>query len=612
MHLEVIRKKFLKYFKRQKHVLILSSSLIPQNDSSVLLTTAGMQQLKPYFMGERDPLIDFKSKKFASVQKCFRTSDIQEVGDLSHLTFFEMLGNFSVADYFKKEAINFAWEFLIKELKMNPEFLWATYYNGLNSKSRKSQIPADKDSIKYWQKNLPKNHIVGFIEKANFWGPPGKTGPCGPCSELHYDLTRTPCEKGKKCLPNCECGRYVEIWNLVFMQYQKTEAGDFVELPNKNIDTGMGLERLTMAINNKTSVFQTEAFEKIIGTVEADERFGSTGNQIEDAKRLRIAADHFKGTVFLRTDEVRFSNKEQGYIMRRIFRRACDQYLHPGPNLKAVIEVIINEFKEAYPELAQKSQDIIADCEKEYLAYEKVRNLNISTLLKQLPAEGILSQIPWPEGPSSIQITGQAAFQLFSTFGASVDQLKQKGFVFDELEFEAEMQKHKSVSRAGVENKFGGHGLNSAVLTAEEKEKMTKLHTATHLLHKALREVLGDSVQQEGSDINPERLRFDFKHPEKLTAEEITEVENIVNEKIKEDLPVTFQEMPMAEALKTGALAFFKEKYPESVKVYSIGDFSKELCGGPHVEHTKELGEFKILSEKSVSAGIRRIKATVD
>ncbi|RJO59172.1 alanine--tRNA ligase [Candidatus Parcubacteria bacterium] len=610
MKLAEIRKKFLKFFASKKHALIASSTLVPLNDPTVLLTTAGMQQFKPYFLGERDPIKDLRSRRLASVQKCFRTSDINEVGDLTHLTFFEMLGNFSVGDYFKKEGIAYAWEFLTKTLKVPTQRLWATFFKG-SPAGKKNKFSADQEAFEHWQKYLPKNKIAGFGPEENFWGPPGKTGPCGPCTEIHYDLTQTPCEKADACLPNCECGRFVEIWNLVFMEYFKSTSGEYSELPHKNIDTGMGLERLAMILQAKASVFQTEAFTKIIQKIETDPRFGLTGNSLEDSRRLRIASDHFKGAVFLRADEVRFSNKEQGYILRRIFRRACDQYLHPGMDLSRPVRAVVREYQEVYPDLANKQAEILADFQKEYLAYEKVRNLNLQVLLKQLPPEGILSQIASPEGVSKIHITGKAAFQLFSTYGASIDQLKQKGFEFAEAEFELEMEKHRTVSRAGAESKFGGHGLNSAALSDVEREKITRLHTATHLLQQALRDVLGETVKQEGSDINPERLRFDFRFAEKLTPEQIAEVEEIVNEKIDGDLPVTFQEMPYADAIKSGALAFFKEKYPDPVKVYSVGDYSKELCGGPHVERTGQIGEFKILSEKSVSAGIRRIKATV-
>ncbi|MDP2789709.1 MAG: alanine--tRNA ligase [bacterium] len=612
MHLRDIRSKFLHFFTTKGHVAIRSSSLIPVGDASVLLTTAGMQQFKPYFLGERDVEADLKSRKLTSVQKCFRTSDITEVGDATHLTFFEMLGNFSVGDYFKKEVIDLAWEFCTKVVYLHSDRLWATYYHAETTRGKKNLgIPSDTESVKYWQAHLPKERIAGFGHDENFWGPPGKTGPCGPSTELHYDRTGKPCDLGAKCLPNCDCGRFVEIWNLVLMQYQKTETGEYQELPQKNIDTGMGLERLAMVLQDKQSVFQTEAFTHIIETIQQDERFDSTGEVLEDERRLRIASDHFKAAMFLRADEVRFSNKEQGYILRRVFRRACDQYLHPGCTFEPVIDAIIHEYGEAYPELKEKRAAILEDFQKEYGNYEKVRMMDIGKLVKQLPKEDILSQQEVQQGVSKIHITGKAAVQLFTTYGSTFDQLKQKGFTFDDAEVEAELDKHRATSRAGATAKFGGHGLNSATLTDDERAVMTRMHTATHLLHQALRDVLGPEVHQDGSDINPERLRFDFTYPEKLSADEILKVETIVNGKIAEDLPVTMQEMPLKEAQASGALAFFKEKYPDPVKVYSVGDYSKEFCGGPHVQHTGELGSFKIISEKSVSAGIRRIKATV-
>jgi alanyl-tRNA synthetase len=612
MKLHDVRAKFLHFFTTKGHIAIRSSSLIPVGDPTVLLTTAGMQQFKPYFLGERDVEADLKSRKLASVQKCFRTSDITEVGDTTHLTFFEMLGNFSIGDYFKKEAIALAWEFCTKAVHLKPERLWATYYHAESTRGKKNPgIPSDTESVKFWQAHLPKERIAGFGHEQNFWGPPGKSGPCGPCTELHYDRTGTPCDLGAKCLPNCTCGRFVEIWNLVLMQYQKTDAGEYQELPSKNIDTGMGLERLTMVLQGKQSVFQTEAFSHTIETIEGDPRFDSTGEVVEDERRLRIASDHFKAAMFLRADEVRFSNKEQGYILRRVFRRACDQYLHPGCKFEPVVDAIIREYGEAYPELVEKRSAILEDFQKEYSSYEKVRILDINKLAKQLPKEDVLSQQETPQGVSTIHITGKAAVQLFTTYGSTFDQLKQKGFTFDDAEVAAELEKHRAASRAGAVAKFGGHGLNSAALTDDERAVMTRLHTATHLLHRALREVLGPEVHQDGSDINPERLRFDFTYPEKLTPEQIMQIEMIVNAKIAEDLPVSWEEMPLQEAHASGALAFFKEKYPARVKVYSIGDYSKEFCGGPHVTHTGEIGSFKIISEKSVSAGIRRIKATV-
>ncbi len=613
MQLKDIRSKFLHFFETRKHRVILSSSLIPANDPSVLLTTAGMQQFKPYMLGERDPKADLGGRRFTSVQKCFRTSDIDEVGDETHLTFFEMLGNFSVGDYFKKEAIDFAWEFCTNVVHIPEDRMWATYFHGddVRVKKVKTHLPTDAESAKLWQKYLPKERIAGYGHDANFWGPPGQTGPCGPCTEIHIDRTGTPCDLGAKCLPNCSCGRFLEVWNLVLMQYEKTAEGAYVELPMKNIDTGMGLERLAMILQGKDSVFQTEAFTHTIDVVKADPHFGLTNVDLEDVRRLRIVSDHLKAAIFLRADEVRFSNKEQGYILRRIFRRACDQYLHPSPDLSAVFDAVVKEYGHAYPDLEQKRQAILEDFQKEYGNYEKVRLMDIGKLVKQLPRDHVLAQIEAPQGGSHIQITGKAAVQLFTTYGTSVDQLRQKGFVFDQADFEAELDKHRGVSRAGATSKFGGHGLYSANLTDEERAIATRLHTATHLLQQALRDVLGPEVQQDGSDITPERLRFDFRYPQKMTPEQILQVEAIVNAKIKEDLPVTKQEMPVKEALAAGALAFFKEKYPETVTVYSVGNYSKELCGGPHVTHTGELGSFKIQSEKSVSAGVRRIKAVV-
>jgi alanyl-tRNA synthetase len=366
-----------------------------------------------------------------------------------------------------------------------------------------------------------------------------------------------------------------------------------------------------MVLQGKQSVYQTDAFNNITKVVQVDERFGMTGDEVEDIRRVRIVADHVKGSVFLRADEVRFSNKEQGYILRRIFRHACDQYLHPGFHLEKVVDAVIAEYGEAYPEIKSKRSAILKDFQKEYANYEKVRLMDIGKLIKQLPKEDVLQQTEPLAGPSATHITGRAAVQLFTTYGTPTDQLRQKGFVFDETEFEAELEKHRSLSRSGATAKFGGHGLNSTALSDDERIMITRLHTVTHLLQQALRDVLGPDIKQEGSDINPERLRFDFRYSDKLTPEQLLQVEAIVNAKISEDLSVTSKEMPVKEALESGALAFFKEKYPEKVTVYSIGNYSKEFCGGPHVTHTGEIGSFKIVAEKSTSVGVRRIKAEV-
>lgn len=585
-------------------MVIESSSLWPHDDPSVLLTTAGMQQFKPYFLGVKDVMKDFKNKNLVSIQRCFRTSDIEEVGDAWHNTFFEMLGNFSIGGYFKEKAIELAWKFLTKEVKIDKKKLWATYFKG------EKKLEIDKETAKIWQKYLPKERILAFGSKDNWWGPPGKSGPCGPCSEIHYDFTGKPCVKSEKCLPNCSCGRFMELWNLVFMQYYQDEKGKLKELSSKNIDTGMGLERLAMILQNKRNIYETDLFEPILKEIENDKNFGRLNN-IEDTVRARILADHLKAAVFLKFDGVNFSNKEQGYILRRIFRRAVDQFLYPHFTFDGIVEKFIEIYTPYYPFLDKRKWGILESFYQENEVYKKILKLEVKEVVEKI------SKKKYPKkteiiGPSSRQITAYEAFKLYSTYGLSPDRLRREGFSFDEKEFQKEIEKHKGLSRAGVEKKFGGHGLDSQELTEEERKKVIRLHTATHLLQQALREVLGKQVRQEGSDINPERLRFDFTHPQKMTEEEKKKIEEIVNQKIKENLTVTSKEMPYQEAVNSGALAFFKEKYPENVKVYFIGDFSKEICGGPHVENTSQIGKFKIISEKSSSAGVRRIKATIE
>jgi len=599
-----IREKFVKFFLKNKHKLVESSSLIPHGDPSVLLTTAGMQQFKPYFIGAKDPMKDFKSRRLISIQRCFRTSDIEEVGDAWHNTFFEMLGNFSIADYFKKEAIDLAWQFLIKEIKINKKNLWATYFIG------DKDIEADEETAKLWEKYLPKEKIHGYGREDNFWGPAGKSGPCGPCSEIHYDFTGKPCEKGDKCLPNCECGRFMELWNLVFTQYNLDNNGKLKELPTKNIDTGMGLERLSLVIQQKRNIYETDLFAPLIKEIIKDSAFGKL-NKIEDLIRQRIMADHIKGVVFLIYDGVLFSNKEQGYILRRVFRRASDQFLYPNFTWPHYIDRIIEIYQNSNPFLTKRKDRLIESIIREQQAYQKIFKLEVSEVIERIGQKKPEKKTTDILGPSSRRISSFEAFQLYSTYGLSSERLKREGYAFDEEEFKKEIEKHKNISRAGAEKKFGGHGITSQEIPKEDRQKMIRLHTATHLLQQALRDILGDHIKQEGSDINQERLRFDFTHPQKLTDEEKKKVEELVNQKIKEDLPVNFEEMSYEEAIKKGALAFFKEKYPEKVKVYSVGDYSKEICGGPHVEHTGQIGQFKIISEKSSSAGIRRIKATV-
>jgi len=569
-----IRQKFISFFIKKKHKQISGSSLI-SSDPTVLLTTAGVQQLKPYLVGKKNSERDFGIRRLISIQKCFRTSDIDEVGDKSHLTFFEMLGNFSIGDYFKEEVIEYAWEFLTKEMGIDEKRLWVTIFSG------DDKIPHDDESCKIWQKFVSKDKINEFSRSENWWGPPGKTGPCGPCSEIHFDITGKPCKLGKKCIPNCKCGRFIELWNLVFTEYFMDEKGNLSPLPSKNIDTGMGLERLAWVSQKKSSVFETDLFEPIIKGIPGD-----------SIKAKRIIADHLRGAVFLAADGITPSNIEEGYILRRVLRKTIDQAktlnLSQGFLIK-LMQIVIDTYKEFYPELKEKQDDILETIKNEEIKFSKALERGFRQIKIEIRKK----------------ISGREAFELYSTYGLSPKQLRNRGYEFDQKEFEKEMEKHQEISRAGAEKKFGGGAV-------EFGEMGKKLHTATHLLQQALRDVLGKHVKQMGSDINQERLRFDFSHPEKLAESQKKKVEEIVNEKIKEDLPVTMKEIPYERAIKSGALAFFKEKYPKIVKVYSIGNYSKEICAGPHVSHTGEIGRFKIKNEKSSSAGVRRIKATVE
>ncbi len=606
MNARDIRNKFLEYFKKQEHVVVPSSSLVPPNDPSVLFTTAGMQQFKEYFLGEKDVEQDFKSRRLTSVQRCFRTSDIDVVGDETHCTFFEMLGNFSFGDYSKDGAIRMAWECLTKSYKIQKHRLWATIFSG-DDRSTK-----DVEAYKLWSSYLPIEHIAEFGRSDNWWGPPGTSGPCGPCSEIHVDRTGKPCERGDACRPNCPCGRFVEIWNLVFMEYYQNEKGQFSDLPAKNIDTGMGLERLIVILQNVESVYDTDLFSPLIEAVMEEKGFGEGGSEPTRIRKARIAADHMKGAVFLIGDGVRFSNKDRGYILRRIFRRALDQFTYPNTSYPRVIDAVIDTYSDVYPELKKQRDTILTICAEEASHFTEHVNQTIQKITRERKKTGSGTSRGHEKQKT---LTPEQAFTLFTTHGTPLDRLKREGFSFDERALARLIDEHKKKSRAGVIGKFGGHGLGYSLdasrFDPNDAARITRLHTATHLLHQALRTVLGDHVQQSGSDINPERLRFDFTHPTKLTADELASVENLVNEQIKKDLSVSAQEMDLNQALTSGALSFFKERYPARVTVYRIGDFSKEICGGPHVQHTATIGRFKIISEKSSAAGIRRIKASV-
>jgi alanyl-tRNA synthetase len=605
MKSEKIREKFRKYFEKgTKHKWVESSSLIPTNDRTALFTIAGMQQFRPYFLGEKDAEKDYKTKNLISIQKCFRTTDIDLVGDETHLTFFEMLGNFSIGGYFKEEAIKYAFEFLTKILKINKKRLWPTVFEG------DKKVIKDHESFKIWQKYFPSSRIKEFGREHNWWGPPGATGPCGPCSEIHYDLTQKPCSRGEKCQPNCQCGRFTEIWNLVFMQYYLDQKKKLTELPKKNIDTGMSLERLAMILQKKKSVYETDLFAPIIETILNDKYLDGFENVLEKEKRLRIISDHLRGAIFLISDGVNFGNKEQGYILRRIYRRAIDQFKYPYFSLEAVVQKIIEIYSPLYPFLANSETKIIRLFDDERVKYDKVLRLEVEELYKKIPKD--LKKTKEEEKmPSLRRISASEAFHLYSTHGLTPERIRGEGFDFDQDEFKKEVEKHKNISRAGKDKKFGGHGLKKE-MSESEKYDITKLHTATHLLQQSLKDVLGNEVKQMGSDINPDRLRFDFSFSKKLTDAEKNKVEEMVNNIIKENIAVNCETISYNEAIEAGALAYFREKYPDTVKVYQIGNYSKEICAGPHVKNTGELGHFKIISEKSSSQGVRRIKAILE
>lgn len=566
MSSEEIRKRFLDFFKARGHAIVPSSSLIP-DDPSVLLTTAGMQQFKRYFTGELDARKDFGSLNMASVQKCFRTSDIDEVGDKTHLTFFEMLGHFSFGDYFKKETIEWTYQLLTEVFGISPERISAAVFAGNEA------VPFDQESFDAWSRLLTKEKIRKGPRQDNFWGPAGSEGPCGACNEVYVDK--------------------VEVATLVFMEFYCNSDKTLKPLPKKGVDVGWGLERVVTILQGAPDIFETDVFAPLMSLLPKD----------MDIRTKRIVADHGRGIAFLISDGVRPSNKEAGYILRRLMRRVI--VYSSDFDFRKLFEIVVHEYSRVYPELKFAIIKSVFDEEKQN--FERT----LKNGLKELEKIHVIDAL--------------SAFKLYESFGLPYEIIKERGgekaAALTREGFDAEFKKHQEISKRGQEKKFGGHGLilNTGELKAgneEELKKVLRLHTTTHLLQAALRKVLGDEAQQRGSDITPERTRFDFSFPRKLTPEEIKNVEALVNEKIKEDLPVSFQEMSKAGAEKTGALYFFKEKYPERVKVYYVGRsledaWSKEFCGGPHVAHTGEIGTFKIAKEEAVGAGVRRIRATV-
>ena len=585
-----LKRKYLDFFVKKGHKIIPNVSLIPENDPTALFISAGMHSLVPYLLGEPHPL----GKKLCSVQRCLRTDDIDSVGDTFHHTFFEMLGNWSLGDpaspdgigqggYWKKEAIEWSFEFLTKELGFNPSRLYISCFGG------DKDAPKDEESAKIWQEvGIPKEKIYFYGKRENWWGPAGKIGPCGPDTEIFYDATGKPCSSS--CHPNDNCGRFFEIWNDVFMQYNKIAEGKYEPLKQKNVDTGMGVERTAAVLSGLDDDYQTELFAPIIQKIE--QVSGKSYKDKENKKPMRVIADHLRAATFLVSDGVIPSNVERGYILRRLIRRAIDQTteIRYTDSFQLIFNEIINIYKQDYPEL-DKNKDLIIRL------YENEREKYYKTI----------SSSPSPSPSPMVQgnISGEEAFKFYSTHGLSPQQLRNQGYDFDQEEFNKAFKKHQEISRAGAEKKFAG-GL------ADHSEEVTKLHTATHLLNAALRQILGSHVFQKGSNITAERLRFDFPNPEKLTEAEIKQIENIINKQIKADLPVKMEMMTLEKAKKMGAVAVFAERYGEKVKVYSIGDYSKEVCGGPHVDFTGKLGKFKIIKEESAGAGIRRIYAKLE
>jgi len=698
-----IRRLFLDYFKSRSHQEIPSSSLIPEDDPSVLLTTAGMQQFKPFFLGERTP----PARRLTSVQKCFRTSDIDEVGDETHCTFFEMLGNFSVGDYFKAGAIAYGLECLVETYGLPVDRLWITVFAG------EEGVPVDEEAIRLWEEaGIPPGRIHKFGKKDNFWGPPGATGPCGPCSEIHYELTTTPCKLGEQCVPNCDCGRFVEIWNLVFMQYNKDASGAYNPLPSKNIDTGAGLERIAMILQGVPTIFETDLFAPVASAVAGEADREITGR--EDRRSVRIICDHLRGATFLAADGVIPSNEGRGYVLRRIIRRAAvhgRKLGYRGPFLHRLSGVVVETFREAYPELADRAAYLsrMIGAEEERFADTLETGLRIF----EAEAERI-------EGSGEGTLPGEVIFKLYDTYGfpsdLTRDMAAERGLQFDEEGFDRSMEGQRARARSAwkgeegeeagrvvsagdlegkvTETRFLGYETETASSRVEaiffegvsteaaaegrtvdllvretpfygeaggqvgdrgtvkesrgegevtdaksidgrwivhridltrgeirvgdevelrvdpaRRAPVRRNHTATHLLQAMLRRVLGDHVKQAGSLVAPERLRFDFTHFSPVKPGEIAEVEALMNEKVRENNPVTTEIRGYREALAGGATALFGEKYGEEVRVVGIEDYSAELCGGTHCGRTGDIGLFKIVGETGVAAGVRRIEA---
>ena len=645
-----LREMFQAFMETKGHHRIQSASVIPENDPTVLFTTAGMHPLVPYLLGQKHPA----GTRLTDVQKCIRTGDIDDVGDPSHLTFFEMLGNWSLGDYFKKEMIPWSWEFLTSSdyLGLDKDKLAFTVFEG------DEDCPRDNEAADIWRSlGVAEDHLFFLPKEHNWWGPAGLTGPCGPDTEM-FIIVKEPC--GPNCSPACKCGAYLEIWNDVFMQYNKQADGTFIPLEQKNVDTGMGLERTICVLTGKKSVYETEIFERILGKVEE-----LSGKKYvpddENTKAFRIIADHMRTSTFILGDDrgVSPSNTDQGYILRRLIRRAVRYGMQLGMAegfTAEIAQVIIDQYKSVYPELERNAAFVIEQLKLEEgrfartlkqgeKEFDKVYNNTVNTkaLLQSIldaadkaafaaelaktkklrPSPDMLPIIEAANAGDEAALVaavnarmatlntldGRSAFKLYDTFGfpieMTIELAAEKGLKVDENDFAERFKKHQELSHQGADQKFKG-GL------ADHSEETAKLHTATHLLHAALRKVLGDEVAQKGSNITAERLRFDFSFGRKVTPEELAEVEKLVNEAIQAKAPVVCEEMTVPEAKAKGAIGLFESKYGEKVRTYKMGEFSFEICGGPHAENTGDLVNFKIQKEESSSAGVRRIKAVIN
>jgi alanyl-tRNA synthetase len=587
-----LRQSFLNFFGERGHALIPSAPLAPENDPTALFISAGMQPLMPYLLGESHP----KGRRLTNVQKCLRTDDIEEVGDISHNTFFEMLGFWSLGDYWKQDSLRWTLEWFTRVLGLEQERISVTVFAG------DSDAPRDVEAVKVWLGlGIPQERIYYLPKKDNWWGPVGKTGLCGPDSELFYDTGRP--KHGSDCQPGCNCGKYIEIGNNVFLHYYKTAEGTFEPFKQRNIDVGLGLERTLCVLQGTADVYTTDLFTPIVQRIR--ELRECQGSKIaftprQEQRLIRIIADHLRAATFIIGDGVLPSNVEQGYICRRLIRRAirCGHELGmPDTFTAEVAQAVITRYGAIYPELEQSQATILSELthEEERFGRTLARGLREFQKLE----EGLRQR-------GETMLAGEAVFRLFDTFGfppsLTAELAQERGLSVDLNGFNILFKQHQERSRQANQKKFAG-GL------ADHSERTTQLHTATHLLHQALRDVLGTHVRQLGSNITPERLRFDFAHPKKLTAEEMRRVEEIVNHQIQRDLQAKIEVMPLQQALDQGALAFFGERYGDLVKVYMIGDYSMEVCGGPHVEHTAGMGRFRITKAETIGQGVQRIRA---